>query len=285
MVGTQHALFGDETLMAEAKPSSDAPQNKRVLITVKAAPNPSQNHGETVCVAGIHYDHLGNRGWIRLYPINFRHLNSTDQFTKYDVVTVDCKPARHDGRLESWKPIMGTMRRETHLKGWPKRRPWVDSLVEDDMCDVRKAAGSDPRAQSLALIRPTDIGDFTIEEHPGWSSVEQAKIDAYVGQLDLFDTVDKTPLEAPEYRGVYSWRCANAGCGGHKQTVLDWEFVALQRNLRRDYGPTETRQRLRTRWLDDMCGPGRETAFFVGNQAKRPQTFSILGVYWPRVTD
>jgi hypothetical protein len=31
-----------------------------------------------------------------------------------------------------------------------------------------------------------------------------------------------------------------------------------------------------------MCGPDREVAFYVGNQAKHPRTFSVLGVYWPR---
>jgi hypothetical protein len=30
-----------------------------------------------------------------------------------------------------------------------------------------------------------------------------------------------------------------------------------------------------------MCDPRRDTAFYVGNQAKRAHVFSVLGVYYP----
>jgi hypothetical protein len=284
MSAHQDSLFGDELLVDDGKPPTDAPQSKKVLITVKAAPNPSLNHGETVCVAGIRLDEFGNRGWIRLYPINFRHLQSDSKFAKYDVVTVDCRPARQDGRVESWKPVMDTMRKVGSLKGWPKRRPYVDSLIQDNMCALRKASEKDASSQSLALVRPTEITGFTIEPHPGWTVAEQGKIDAYVNQMVLFDSTDKTPLEAPDYRGIYHWRCANPTCNGHNQSIIDWEFVATQRHLRK-YGPTEAQAMLRKRWYEEVCAPSREVSFYVGNQAKRPQTFSILGVYWPRFTD
>jgi len=39
---------------------------KKVLITVKAYPNPSTRYGETVCVAGIDID---KKEWVRLYPV------------------------------------------------------------------------------------------------------------------------------------------------------------------------------------------------------------------------
>jgi hypothetical protein len=53
---------------------------------------------------------LTRPGWIRLYPINFRALDADDQFKKYEVVTVEAKPARPDPRHESWKPIQGHLR-------------------------------------------------------------------------------------------------------------------------------------------------------------------------------
>jgi hypothetical protein len=31
-----------------------------------------------------------------------------------------------------------------------------------------------------------------------------------------------------------------------------------------------------------MCAADRDVAFFVGNQAKHPGVFSVLGVYWPK---
>jgi len=76
------------------------PVTKRVLITVKAYPNPSKKYGETVCCAGIDIESLE---WVRLYPIPFRDLDSSQKFQKYTIVTVRCWKAPDDHRLESYK--------------------------------------------------------------------------------------------------------------------------------------------------------------------------------------
>lgn len=275
-------LFGDTVEHPTQKPTGTARQ--RVLITVKAAPNPSVAHGETVCVAGVVLGDLGPTGWIRLYPINFRHLTkATEQFRKYDIVTVDCRPAG-EARLESWRPNMSTLRVETHLPPWRKRRELLEPMIDDSMCRIRADAAADPRARSLALIRPAEVIGFRLEPHPGWNNDEQAKIDAYVNQLelDVFEgATDKTPLEAPRFRGFYKWRCADTSCGTHEQSIIDWEFVALQRHLR-NQSDNAAKAALRKRFFEEICTPENDIAFYVGNQAKRPQTFSILGVYYPK---
>lgn len=274
-------LFGDTVEHPTEKPTGPALQ--RVLITVKAAPNPSVAYGETVCVAGVRLGDFGPTGWIRLYPINFRHLPAaTEAFKKYDVVTVDCQPAG-EARLESWRPNMSTLHVETHLPPWKRRRELLEPLIEDSMCRLRAAAVVDARARSLALVRPTEILGFRLEQHPGWTKDEQAKIDAYVNQLelDIFEEgQDKTPLEAPRFRGLYKWRCADPSCGTHEQSIIDWEFVALQRHLW-NRSDADAKAAIRKRFFEDICAPENDVAFYVGNQAKRPQTFSILGVYYP----
>jgi hypothetical protein len=280
----QESLFGGETRHATQKPRSDHQEKVRVLITVKAAPNPSEHYGETVCVAGIRFDDAGNREWVRLYPINFRHLESDDlRFKKYDVVTVDCVPAVNDQRRESWKPLLETLKTETHLPaGSVRRREWVGPMAVDTMCGLYQDAKADHNARSLGLIRPADVSDFKITEHPGWDKHEQAKIDSYVSQMDLFNDAAKTPLEAPKYIGKYHWRCQAQTCNGHESMNLDWEFVAYQRRFR-NHGGQETKDALKAKFLDELCGPDRDTAFYVGNQAKRAHTFSVLGVYWPKM--
>lgn len=45
------SLFGPEEVAGE-KPTDVTETTMSVLVTVKAAPNPSTNYGETVCVAG-----------------------------------------------------------------------------------------------------------------------------------------------------------------------------------------------------------------------------------------
>lgn len=278
---TEDSLFDSLVEHPAVKPPKGQRQTHRVLITVKAAPNPSTTYGETVCVAGIRLADAGPAGWIRLYPINFRHLpTDSAKFHKYDVVTVECRPAENDSRIESWKPNIDSLTVQSQAKGWPKRRPLVDPLITGSMCRLRKDAIESATAPSLGLVRPADVSDLRIERHPGWTMGERAKIDQYVGQFDLLDDTDKTPLEAPRFIGTYRWRCQDPKCGGHNQMTLDWEFTALQRHLRHETEAAAI-DKIRSKFLDEICGADRDVAFYVGNQAKRHQTWSILGAYWP----
>jgi hypothetical protein len=163
--------FFDPTLEPVQKPT--AKRRLSVLITVKAAPNPSATYGETVCVAGISAD-LTSPGWIRLYPINFRDLDSTGRFRKYDLVEVDAAPAPNDPRAESWRPVMPTLTVIRNLPPWAKRRPFVDPYVEDSMCALNAdslLAGS----RSLAAIRVNDVSDLVVEPHPGWTAEDRRR--------------------------------------------------------------------------------------------------------------
>ncbi|WP_326554876.1 hypothetical protein [Micromonospora sp. NBC_01813] len=179
---TQMSIFGPDGSGPEAKPDTDEIIEMKVLVTVKAAPNPSERYGETVCVAGLRID-WESRGWVRLYPINFRHLDSDDKFRKYDVILVKAKPARQDQRRESWNPIMDSVRTVDNLEPWRRRRDWLDPYVEDSMCLLNQGARQRSDAQSLALVRPRDVSRLEVVAHPGWSKDEQAKIDGYVNQL------------------------------------------------------------------------------------------------------
>lgn len=147
------------------------------------------------------------------------------------------------------------------------------------MCALLAEVSSEPPAKSLGLVRPTEVLDFDVSPHPGWSPEEQRKIDNYANQQDLFGA-DRTALRAPRFRGRYQYRCADIGCRGHGQGLLDWEFVAVQRQLSQR-SDEETARALKERFLHQMCGPGREVLFYVGSQAKRQRTFSVLGVYYP----
>ena len=57
-------------------------QKRRVRILVKAFPQPSAKHEETVCCAGVER----RQGTSRLYPIRYRRLPKGDQFDRYDLV-------------------------------------------------------------------------------------------------------------------------------------------------------------------------------------------------------
>lgn len=255
------------------------PGPARVLVTVKASPNPSAHHGETVCVAGIRIDHEFP-GWIRLYPINFRDLEDGKAFNKYDIVEVNVSPPTQDSRLESWRPDRESLRIVKHLPPWDARRPLVEPYIRGTMCQFHRLAKADPNAQSLALVRPSEVLDLKVERHQGWSPEEQAKIDAYANQMSLFGE-DRKRLRAPRFTARYQYRCQDHSCRGHEQTLLDWEFTAMQHNHFRWTDERSTIDELRAKFLDQLCSPDRDVAFYVGNQAKRRTAFSILGVWWP----
>ncbi|MGC4896332.1 hypothetical protein [Micromonospora sp. DT31] len=262
------------------RPALARPAKLRLLITVKAAPNPSARYGETVCVGALGIDPPWT-GWIRLYPIHYRALDDDSKFHKYDIVHVDALPARQDQRRESWKPIAATITTERHLGGWRSRRNLLDPLVEDSMCQLNKQARDDPKAPSIALIRAADIADLQVKRHPGWSAEDRKKIAGYLNQFDLLEPEKRSPLDAPRFTGTYRYRCADRRCRGHRQKLWDWEFVALQRRLRQ-LPDAEAAEQLRHKLFAQLCAADRDVAFYVGNQAARPQSFSIGGVYAPR---
>jgi len=101
------------------------PVTKRILITVKAYPNPSKKYGETVCCAGIDLDTLQ---WIRLYPIPFRDLDSSQKFKKYTLINVKCWKAPDDHRLESYKIDIDSIEKLSLLdtkRNWEARKKIV----------------------------------------------------------------------------------------------------------------------------------------------------------------
>ncbi len=67
------------------------------IVIVKAAPQLSQTHGETVCWAGI--DLHGNR--VRLYPISFRTLVTAKKFGRWDWIQFKWRRPDDDPRIES----------------------------------------------------------------------------------------------------------------------------------------------------------------------------------------
>ncbi|MFI0791560.1 hypothetical protein ACH4OY_02480 [Micromonospora rubida] len=175
---------------------------------------------------------------------------------------------------------MGTITTERHLDNQQSRRNLLDPLIEGSMCQLNKQ-NRDPSARSIALIRVADISALQVTRRPGWSAEDRRRITSYLSQLDLLEPAARTPLQAPRFTGTYRYRCADRQCRGHSQTLVDGEFVALQRRLTQ-LTDAEAADQLRHEFLTQLCGADRDIAFYVGNQAARPQAFSIGGVYSPR---
>jgi len=248
-----------------------------MVVTVKAYPSISKKYGETVCVAGVRTD-LSVPEWVRLFPVAFRDMHFADRFKKYQRLTLDVTDAS-DPRPESVKPILDSIVPGDVIKPrakWRDRSAIIEPLMLDSMCQLRELQRVDGR--SLGVFRPAEVLDFAWEQVANdWDDHQQAIAD----QPSLF-LPDKTSLEKIPYRFRYHYRCADPSCGGHKQTIIDWELAESYRSWRTEYANEQMLlEKIRERWLHTMCGPEKDTAFIVRNQYRNHDGFLVLGVFWP----
>ncbi|MFN8022116.1 MAG: hypothetical protein U0Q03_11370 [Acidimicrobiales bacterium] len=257
-----------------------------VAVTVKAYPAVSTKHRETVCVAGIRPGLLGTADFVRLYPVPFRQLPTEQKFKKWDLIRARVTRPRNDTRPESHSPDVPSITVVSHLdtsRNWASRRAIVDQVRKHSMCELRARQAAD--GTSLGLVVPDEVLDFTITEREPDEREEARRFLA--SQPTLFDMDDRDiPLvEAIPYSFRYRFRCADCPPGrDHHMSIIDWEIHQAYRSWRSEYGDAEVGERLREKWLDQICSPERETMFFVGNMHQHPQSFLVLGCWWPRAT-
>jgi hypothetical protein len=250
------------------------PTRIRLLVTVKAYPAASVKYGEAVCVAGIRTD-TEVPEWVRLYPVEYRDLPIDQRFAKYEEIAVDVTP-RSDSRPESLRPDTATievLRKVPADKGWKVRRSLVEPLVVESMCAV--LANQRVSGKSLGAFRPAQVTDVVAKPEGEWTAKQQDVLT----RMSLL-AQDKTTLERIPWRFHYRYSCDGA-CRGHDQTIIDWEVHQAYRRWRKTYGEQSAVDRVRHKWLDELCGPSKDTIFFVGNQHQHVASFLVLGVFWP----
>lgn len=260
-------------------------ETARVLITVKASPQPSARYGDTVCVAGIRVDG-GRSDWIRLYPLPFRWMGVEQQFKKFDLIDVEVRRETKDTRPESYRPDIDTVKIVRHLDGWKDRQPIMSKVSRTSTCALSVAAKESHNAPSLGMVTVHTLDRVRVEPFAGWSDAQKSRIAAAANltPLALFGDVGKTPteLKAPRFIVRYDYHCAEDRCPGHVGQVLDWELTALQGRLHRD-GDDVVKAAIEKRFHEQMFAPGKQTSFFMGNfeDPRKRGSFSVLGVYYP----
>jgi len=252
------------------------PMTKRVLITVKAYPNPSKKYGETVCCAGIDVDTLQ---WLRLYPIPFRDLDSSQRFQKYTIITVKCWKADDDHRVESYKIDADSIKKLSYLdtkQKWEDRKKIVLPTASSSFCNILQDT---PKNISLGTFKPCNI-DFS------WKKSEMESQDkrlACYAQLSFFDTKKKAIEQIP-FDFYYHFKCQDqTNCPGHILPIVDWEIGQAYRNWRYKYKPQELLlQKIKQRWLNLICSEKNDVYFYVGNMKRFRDHFMVLGVFYPQ---
>jgi hypothetical protein len=264
---------------AQQASAYDAVVGERIslLVNVKAYPAVSEKYGEVVCVAGIRTD-TEQPTWVRLYPIAFRDLPFRQRFHKYQHVSVEASRHSGDPRPETFRPNIDTLQVGEIVKtkkAWDARRRYVEPLIVESMCAAQRQQEVD--GTSLAAFRPGEVMDLLVDDEADAWDPDKAGV---VAQPSLFMQTKKG-LEKIPYRFRYEYRCSTPGCKGHAQSMIDWELAESYRSWRENYSEPVLLEKIREKFLDQMCGKTRDTIFFVGNMHQHPKSFLVLGVFWP----
>jgi len=251
-------------------------ETRHILVTVKAYPNPSRRHIETVCCAGIDLD---TGSWIRLYPIPFRYLDSSQQFSKYDIIEVRCEKAPKDNRVESYRIDQDSIRVLRHIDtkhGWRERRQIILPTASKSLCDLQGKVG---QSVSLGMFKPCKIGFSWQKAKPE----NEAKRQACYEQLSFFDKRKNTITRVP-FDFYYDFQCAGEDtCLGHRLKIIDWELGQAYRNWRgKSASPEQLMEKIRAKWFAEICSEQNDVWFYVGNMHRFRDQFLILGVFYPR---
>lgn len=245
---------------SQGSPSLNTGADEAIII-VKAAPQLSGKHGETVCTAAV----TRTRQWVRLYPIAFRTLQDAQQFRRWDVVRYTAQRPRDDRRIES--------RRLDHQSltiggSLPQRERYglVAPMVVESLEDERA------QGRSLAFIRPK-ITRFTVEKKPSLElEDERQRFQLAAKQTDLF-LGPIIPYAPCPYRFKYDYETKD---GKRTGTCQDWETEATFFNWQKQYSEEEAIKKMKARWGEEM--PSKGLLFAMGTHSQYPDTWLINGL-------
>lgn len=261
-------------------------RDARILVVVKAYPNPSRAHRETVCTAGL----LNGKEWIRIYPVPFRMLKDEAQYPKFGWIRLDIERRTKDFRPESYHLLRGeqeAIRLDGSLAadtaGWRERKRLLLREVYDSMDSLIQRAKSSERI-SLGIVKPREVFGVVAEETKREWDPETI---AALQEPDLFDPKDNLwqLVKKIPYKFYYHFRTSD---GKDRQIMVeDWEIGALYWNcLRREKGDEaraveKVKQKL---WyLVQKC----DLYFVMGttqaHHLTAPNPFVIIGLFYPPI--
>jgi hypothetical protein len=236
-------------------------EKERILITVRTYPTISKRHVETVCTGGIN-----DRGqWRRLYPVALRYLEEDRQFTTFDIVELTVRDG-DDGRIESRKPDMGTLKITSHISDWPGRCQWINPTILPSLAAMTSANRTlAPVAvrRALEFIATPAAADWTLEQK------EQLK------QALMFG--ERKPLKKIPFEFRLRWEDEDAR--EHNSLILAWEMYETWRQYSLNYSdPVSV---MRGKFMSDIFAPGRKLSLFMGNHSRFRDTWMVCGWFFP----
>jgi len=227
------------------------------------------------CTAGITKDGQ----WIRLFPVPYRFLDQDQRFRKYQWIDLTVHKATSDPRRESYKIIGESITVLSEplptADGWKARKAVLDPLKAHCLCCLKRQRDAEG-FPTLGFFRPKGIERLLIDEDDTEWTAEQL---AALRQMDLFGRAPRADLEKVPHQFRYEFHCEDEECPGHTIICTDWEMGEAWRRWKSKYGAT-WEEKFRQRFEEEMINK-YDTHFFVGTIHGHPQTWIIIGLFYP----
>jgi hypothetical protein len=236
-------------------------QTSRAVVLIKALPQPSKTYGETVCCAGV----TASGEWKRLFPVRFRHLRGDSSFSRWDWVKFGYRPPTRDLRAESCHVYEDSIAVDGTLPQAERSRLLTPLITGSAL----EAMG---QGRSLTLIRPRNTRFVAKRKSVAALNEEREAYKIAAQQTSILDK-ELAELEPSPFDFRFQFE---DDAGQHDYQNGDWETHVMFWRWRERYGEAEALTRMASVFNDDY--PKRGMAFALGNQAKRPQTWQLLGV-------
>jgi len=202
------------------------------------------------------------------------------QFKKYQWIRANISKATSDPRPESYNIAPDSIELGDVIKAgktWEERCTWLlnDKTIFPSVDALRDAQKND--GTSLGIVKPKIVNRIIIKQRNSKEVQEAiAKKDSVVNQLDLFE--EKKDLYIMPIRIMIEFACHDPNCTGHKMSILDWEFGQLYRKVIKS---ADWQEKIKSKILDVIFSESRDTHMILGNMVSHPQSFSVLGFFWP----
>ena len=259
----------------------------RILITVKTYPTLSEKYAELVCTAGFRED----GSWIRLYPIPFRKLDYANQYHKWQWIEIDVVKNTRDFRPESYRPKdldapFTLLEKIGCQNNWAERKSLVLNNVCTNMEDLIRAAKDKTIGTSLAVVKPKEIINFIWEPCvKEWDAEKLAKVNAQLGQADLFEEVNRLFKVVKKLPYKFSYIFTTDDGIRREMMIEDWELGQLYwKCLKESEDERIACQKVKEKYFDWMSKQ-RDLYFFLGTTRNfhyiSPNPFIIIGAFYP----
>jgi hypothetical protein len=201
-----------------------------------------------------------------MYPVSFRILEDGRKFRRWDRVQFNWRRPLDDERIESRRVDSQSL----EIIGRLPDKEKVQFLSKKIVTSLNREYEA---GRSLALLKP-QILDFNIIPKPSEKlSEQQAKIDSYHSQEDLFLSKPAIPVKACPYEFIYKYKTDD---GERTGTCQDWETEATFFNWRRLYNETRALNEMKIQFGERL--PDKGLYFAMGTHSRWPETWLINGL-------